>query len=448
MIEMENVKKSNFIVGPILPTLMKFAMPILLALFIQALYGAVDLWVVGKYCGSADVSAVATGSQTMLIITGALTGLAVGVTVFLALKYGEGEYEKAADTIGTSILLFLGISIVLTIIMVIAAPKIALVMNAPPAAMEKTIKYILICSSGIVFITGYNLLAAIFRGLGNSNLPLLFVLIACFFNILGDIVLVKYLHMDAAGTAIATIFAQAMSVLMSFFVILKQGFPFPFSKKNLKFKFSIAKTVVKLGFPIAFQDMCNEISFLVLIGIVNSLGLIESAGVGIAERIVMFMLLIPVAYMSSISAFVAQNIGAGEKERAKRSLWVGMSTAVILGGISSYLSFFHGDKISMIFSQDAEVIKASATFLKATSIECFILSIAYCFTGYFNGLGRTTFVMVQGLIATYAVRIPYAYLARRQPVPSLFNIGFSAVAAALFTLIVCIVYYHRKAKEI
>lgn len=187
--------------------------------------------------------------------------------------------------------------------------------------------------------------------------------------------------------------------------------------------------------------MCNETSYLILIGFVNALGVTASAGVGIAEKLVMFMLLIPMSYMQSISAFVAQNIGAGQHRRAKRAMWTGMMTAVILGGIMSFISFFHGDLLSTAFIRDPEVIAASAEFLKATSIECFILSVAYCFTGYFNGMGRTTFVMVQGLCSIFLVKIPYAWFASSKADPQLFNIGLSTVWAALFTLVVCALYY-------
>ncbi len=441
---MSKNKTNSFLEGPILPTLMKFAMPILLALFLQAMYGAVDMWAVGTFRGPADVSAVATGSQTMLIITSTITGLAMGTTVLLAQKYGQKDNKSAADVIGASVWIFGILSVVLSIIMILAAPTIVNIMNAPPEAIQKTISYITICSSGIIFIAAYNVISSIFRGLGNSKLPLLFVGIASIVNIVGDILLVGVFGMDVSGTAIATISAQAVSVIISLIIMLKRGFPFPFSKENLSFKSKVIKDTLKLGMPIALQDMVNEASYLVLIGIVNSLGLIASAGVGVAERIAMFMLLIPTTYMSSISAFVAQNIGARQFDRAKKSMWVGMSTAAIFGGIMFYLSFFHGNALSSIFTSDNAVIAASSNFLRATAIECIILAIAYCFTGYFNGLGDTNFVMLQGLGSIFLVRIPYLYVISQQINPSLFSIGLSAAASAAFTLIVCLIYYRAR----
>ena len=443
-----SVKKENtFLEGSIFKPLMKFTIPILFAMFLQATYGAVDLWVVGKYAGSVDVSAVATGSQTILIITGLIMGLSMGTTVVLAQRIGERNDEGAANGVGATIWIFAILAIFISVIMILFAPKIATTMNAPAEALQKTIDYIVICSIGTIFIVAYNVISSIFRGLGNSRAPLLFVGISCVVNVILDILFVKVFEMDSSGTAIATILAQAISVIFSVILIRKDGFPFAFSKENLKFNPLAIKEILKLGSPIALQDMFNQISFLVLIGIVNSLGLTASAGVGIAERLVMFMLLIPMAYMSSISAFVAQNIGAKQYKRARKTLWVGMSTASIFGITMSYISFFHGDILSSMFTGDIEVIKASTSFLKATSIECLALSIAFCFTGYFNGIGKTTFVMVQGLLSAFLIRIPYAYFASKAENPNLFNIGMSTAWTAIFTLIVCLVYYLILEKE-
>lgn len=439
--------KNHFLEGPILLSLLRFSIPVLCALILQALYGAVDLWAVGKFAETADISAVATGSQTMQIIIGAVTGLSMGTTVLLGQKIGCKDPEGAAQTIGTSIKIFTALGILLSILMIAAAKPIARLMNAPQEAFLQTVHYIQICGGGSLCIVAYNLLSAIFRGMGDSKSPLIFVSIAAAVNIIGDIIFIEVFHMGAAGAALATVAAQAISVFLSLVMIRKKGLPFPFTKSHLFFRKKAASGVIKLGLPIALQDMCNEISYLILIGLVNVLGVTSSAGVGIAEKLVIFILIIPMSYMQSISAFVAQNIGAGQYKRAQKAMWAGMGTAVVLGGIMSYLSFFHGDVLSMLFIKDASaedakaVIAASSEFLKATSIECLILSAAYCLTGYFNGLGKTTFIMIQGLFAIFLVKIPYAWFASRQTPPQLFQMGLSTVFAALFTLITCLVYY-------
>lgn len=442
MIKEKKVKAENgFLSGPIVPALLKFSIPVLLALFLQTFYGAFDLWAVGRFSSAADVSAVLTGSQTMLIINGICTGLTMGTTVLLGMRIGERDEDGAARTIYTSIYVFTALGLVFTAVTVLAARPISVLMNAPEEALEHTTDYIRICGAGSIFIAAYNLISAIFRGMGNSKAPLLFVAIASVVNIVGDVVLIGVFDMGAAGAAIATTGAQGVSVVLSYVLIRKHGLPFPMTGANRRLDGSTAGKVVKLGAPIALQDMCNEFSYLVIIGLVNALGLTISVGVGIAEKIAMFILLIPMSYMQSVSAFVAQNTGARQHERAKKAMWDGMATAAVLGGATAYIAFFHGDVLTSIFIGDAAAIKVSAEFLKATSIECFIMSIAYCFAGYFNGIGKTRFVMAQGLCAVLLVRIPAAWYTSTRPNPVVFHIGLSETLAALSMLIACGGYY-------
>lgn len=439
-------RKNSFLEGAILPSLLKFAIPVLLALVLQALYGAVDLWAVGKFGTTADISAVSTGSQTMQIVTSIVTGLSMGTTVLLGQCIGHQDDDGAAQAVGTSIKVFAALGVVLSLVMLLAAKPIAQTMNTPKEAFAQTVYYIQICGGGCLCMVAYNLLSAVFRGIGDAHLPLVFACIACIANIAGDIVLIDEFKMGAVGAAIATVSAQAISVVLSLILIRKRGLPFLFEKKHLLFHKKAAAGVIKRGLPIALQDMCNEVSYLIIIGFVNALGITASAGVGIAEKLIIFILLIPMAYMQSISAFTAQNVGAGRIDRARKAMWMGMGTAVILGGIMAYTAYFYGDMLSAIFVGNAAegktpVIRDSAEFLRATSMECFVLSIAYCLIGYFNGLGRSGFVMLQGLGAIFMVKIPYAYFASRKPVPKLFNIGLSTVYAAVFTLTVCLIYY-------
>ena len=398
MKQMEN----GFLEGAILPSLLRFAVPVLLTLVLQALYGAVDLWAVGMFATTADISAVSTGSQTMQIVTGIVTGLSMGTTVLLGQRIGNKDDEGAARVIGSSVGIFSILGIALSIVMVFAAKPIAFLMNAPDEAFIPTVRYIQICGGGSLCIVAYNLLSAVFRGMGDSKSPLVFVSIATVVNIAGDIILIDALKMGASGAAIATVVAQAVSVWLSLVLVKRKGFPFPIARKHFIFHKDTGECVLSLGSPIALQDMCNEVSYLIIIGVVNVLGVTASAGVGIAEKLVIFILLIPMSYMQSISAFVAQNVGAGKLDRARKAMWTGMWTAAVLGGIIAYVSYFHGGALSSIFVENstesqAAVIRDSAEFLRATSIECFVLSIAYCLTGYFNGIGKTTFVMLRGL---------------------------------------------------
>lgn len=432
--------KNTILHGSIFWALTRFAVPILCSLILQALYGAVDLWMVSQFAANADVSAVSTGSQTMLIVNGIVTGLSMGITIFLGQAVGEGNDQQGARIIGTGTWIFSVLAAVLTLILLVGAPSLTHALHAPAEAYDQTVHYMMICGVGTVFVVGFNVLNGIFCGLGDSKTPLYFVVIACVANIIGDYVLIAVVDLGAEGAALATIAAQAVSVAFAL-VLIKRRLPFAVYSSHFGLDASLAWSIVKLGLPVALLRMTNELSYLVILGFVNTLGVVASGGVGIAEKLVMFILLIPTAYMSAVSAFVAQNTGAAQHDRARRTLWVGMATAAVIGGGMAYLSFFHGDTLSRLFTGDAAVIAASAEFLKATALECFILSLAYCYDGYFNGIEKTTFVMVQGIIAALCVRIPYAYYASIQPTPSLFNIGLSTALAAAFMFVACTGYY-------
>ena len=426
--------------GPVLPSLLRFTVPILFSLFLQALYGAVDLWMVGIYADKADVSAVTTGSQTLMIVNALVIGLSVGVTISLGQAIGRGRLDRAARLIGTALVLFSALGLILASVLFLAAPTLTLWLNAPESAVIQTREYIRICGAGAVFIVGFNLLSAIFTGLGDSRTPLLFVGVATVVNILADYTLIHIFSMGAQGAAYATILAQALSVVLALFII-GSHLPFTLCRHHVRFNAPLAARIIKLGSPIALQNACNEISYLLIIGFVNLLGVVASSGVGIAEKLVMFILLIPTAFMYAISAFTAQNVGAGRLDRADQVLKLGLLCSGLIGAIAAYFSIFHGQAMASLFIHERAVIADAAVFLKTTAIECFILSLAYCFVGYFTGLGRTGWVLFQGMVAIFCVRIPYAYWASHQSDPSLFNIGLSLAFAAATMLIICSVLF-------
>lgn len=443
----------NFTEGRIFAPLIRFALPVLLALFLQTMYGAVDLLVVGQFGGDlADVyvSAVSTGSQIMQTITVVITGLAMGLTVFVGMKIGAGQKKAAGEIIGSGIALFGVIGVILSVVMVLTASLLAQVMHAPKEAFEQTVIYITICSSGVVFIVAYNLVGSIFRGIGDSKMPLVTVAIACTLNIGGDLLLIAGFHMGAAGAAVATIFAQAVSVLLSLIIIRKRELPFSFSVKDIRLRGIYIKEILKLGIPIALQDLLVSISFLAIIAIVNGLGLTASAGVGVAEKMCGFLMLVPSAYMQSMSAFVAQNIGAGKPERARKALWCGIASSLAAGIVMGYFTFFHGDLLAGIFARDTEIILAAADYLKAYAIDCLLTSFLFCFIGYFNGCSSTTFVMLQGIVGAFGVRLPVSWIMSKQVTVSLFHIGLATPASTVVQIILCGLYFLitlRKAKR-
>ena len=283
--------EQTFTRGPILSTLLKFALPVLLALLLQAMYGAVDLQVVGKFGTAADISAVSTGSQIMQTVTIVITGLAMGITVLLGQKIGEDRPEEAGAAVGSGICLFLVVAVAATVALELAAPQLAMLMHAPADAFDGTVEYVRICSGGAVFIVAYNLLGSIFRGIGDSRVSLITVLIACILNIGGDLLLVGGFGLNVAGAAIATVFAQAMSVALSLLLIRGKHLAFILRRQDIRFDGAIIGRILKLGSPVALQDLLVNITFLVIIAIANSMGTIPSAGVGVAEKLCAFVML-------------------------------------------------------------------------------------------------------------------------------------------------------------
>ena len=436
-------KTKNFTEGKILAPLIGFALPVLMALFLQSMYGAVDLLIVGQYAQTTDVSAVATGSQVMHSVTTVLVGMAMGITVLLGQKIGEGSAHQAGRVVGTGVCLFTGLALVLTGVLVGLAEPLSRLMQAPADALSATTDYVRICSAGTVFIIAFNVLGSVFRGIGDSRMPLVTVAIACVVNILGDLLLVAVFHMGAAGAALATIGAQAVSVALSLVIISRKKLPFEFTRADLRLSRPIAANILKIGTPMALQDLLVSISFLVVMAIVNSLGLIQSAGVGVAEKLCGFIMLIPSAYMQSMSAFVAQNIGAGKPQRARRALLYGIGTSLLVSVFISYFSFFHGELFAGIFAKDVQVIAAAADYLRAYAIDCLLTSFLFCFIGYFSGMGRTVFVMAQGLVGAFLVRIPVSFVMSRIAGVSLFAIGLATPASTLVQIVLCGWYMAR-----
>ena len=427
--------------GKVLGALIKFALPVLFALFLQSLYGAVDLWVVGQFAETADVSGVATGSMIMHTVTMLVTGFAMGITVLVGRRIGERNPEGAGKVIGSGIFLFVFVAVGMTILLTVGAEMIARFMQAPKEAFAQTATYLRICGFGSIFIVAYNVLGSIFRGIGDSRTPLVTVIIACVINIACDILFVKGLGMGTAGAALATVISQAISVFLSLIMIRRKQLPFRFSLRDIRLNREILSEELRIGTPVALQELLVGFSFLVIQMIVNSIDVVSSAGVGAAEKVCAFLMLVPSAYMQSIAAFVAQNIGAGKPERAKKALIYSILTSLIVGLIMGIASFAWGDVLAGIFSKDPLVIAAGHSYLKAYGIDCVLTPFLFCFIGYYNGYGKTLFVMLQGIVGAFCVRVPVVYLVSRITGATLFQIGLGTPASTIVQITMCLIMY-------
>ena len=444
-----NNSKSDFTQGSILGKLVPFMMPILGALILQAAYGAVDLLVVGRFGTTSGLSAVSTGSQVLNFVTFVITQFAMGITVLIARYIGEKKQQLIGSLIGGSIVVFAIISVVLFAVMIIFSRPIAVLMQAPAEAVSLTSVYVKICGGGIFFIVAYNLLSAIFRGLGDSKSPLIFVAVACVVNIAGDLILVAGLHLDAAGAAIATVFAQAVSVVFALLLLFKRNLPFTIKKSDFRIN-EHCNRALKIGLPLALQECLTQISFLALCAFINRLGLEASSGYGVACKIVNFAMLIPSSLMQSMASFVSQNVGAGNEKRARKALFTGIAVGLTIGLIVFVFIMFKGDLLTGIFTTDEAVIQQGYDYLRGFALETIVTAILFSMIGYFNGHDNTVWVMIQGLIQTLLVRLPLAYYMSIQPDASLTKIGFAAPAATMCGILLNVILYiycNRKTKN-
>ena len=440
------MKELNLTQGSVPKVLLQFAVPFLVANILQALYGGADLFVVGQYDDSAGVAAVAIGSQMMQTITGIILGITTGTTVLIAIATGAKDNRKVASTIGSSIWLFSITGIILTLLMILLHNQIAEWMHTPTEAMSDTKSYILVCSTGILFIIGYNVVCGILRGLGDSKTPLYFIALACIINIVLDFILVGYFHLGATGAAIATVTAQGVSFATALCFLHRKGFHFEFTRRDIRLNGVLSKRILALGAPIALQDALINVSFLIITVIVNQMGVISSASLGVVEKIIVFAMLPPMAISSAVATMTAQNYGAGLIRRMNQCLLSGIGLALIFGVTVCLYSQFLPETLTAFFSKDPAVISMAAEYLKGYSIDCVIVSFVFCINSYFSGQGNSLFPMIHSLIATFLFRIPLSYWFSQIDSSSLFIMGFAPPLSTIVSLLICI-WYLRYTKD-
>lgn len=441
-----NADKTDFTQGSILKKLSLFMLPVLGALILQAAYGAVDLLVVGQFGSTEGLSAVSTGSQILNLVTFVVTQLAMGVTVLIARYLGEKHPEQIGAVLGGAAVVFAILSVGIFFLLVCLARPISVLMQAPEEAIDLTASYVRICGSGIFFIVAYNLLSAIFRGLGDSRSPLLFVLVACIVNIAGDLLLVAVFRMDAAGAAIATVFAQAVSVIFAVMLLVRKKLPFTLSRADIRLNPQCRK-FLGIGLPLALQELLTQLSFLALCAFVNRLGLTASSGYGVASKIVNFAMLIPSALMQSMASFVAQNVGAGNQKRAKKAMLTGIGVGLAFGCAVFVLIMLKGDLLAGIFSPEPEVVQKGFEYLKGFAPETILTAVLFSMIGYFNGNDQTLWVMIQGLVQTLLVRLPMAYFMSIQLDASLTKIGLAAPVSTMVGIVLNLAFYVRWSRK-
>ncbi|HIT18597.1 MAG TPA: MATE family efflux transporter [Candidatus Fimivivens faecavium] len=431
--------------GDVFLTLLQFSIPFLLSSLLQALYGASDLFMVGRFADSAGVCAVATGGQVMQTIASLAIGLTTGGTVLVAKHIGAKNRREAAHAVKTALAVFGVLSLALTVLVLLMAGPICALMQVPAEASAVARRYLTICAFGIVFIIGFNVVSGILRGMGDSRTPLLFMAAACLINVSTDLLFVGVLGLGAPGAAVSTVLAQAAALALSAAFLLRRGTVGRYRRLRPSFRPGAARELLGVGVPVALQEGLVNVSFLIITSIVNGTGLYASAAVGIVEKLIMFSMLPATAFSAAVAAMTAQNAGAGLDERGRRCLRGGVSLSLLFG-----LAFFACAQVNSaglvsVFTGDQNVVLSGMRYLRAYSADSVIVCFVFCINAYLSGCGHPSFPLLHSLAATFLIRIPLSWLFSRTG--SMFLIGTAAPAASLFSLLLCFWFLHSVADE-
>ena len=434
------MKAKDLTEGNIKRNLISFSVPYLLSYFLQILYGMVDLYIIGQYCGVESITAVSIGSQIMHMLTVIIIGLAMGTTVVVGQSIGAHDERKTAVVVGNTITMFMVFSVLLTIILLAGTSWIVGLIETPAEAVEGTTGYLTICFTGIPFIVAYNIIASIFRGLGDSKSPMYFIAVACVSNIFLDILFIGVMDMRAEGAALGTVISQTLSVIVSLIMVRKYH-TVNVSRSDLRPRREAMSSVLKIGIPISLQDGFIQISFMVITVIANMRGLTDAAAVGVVEKVIGALFLVPSAMLSAVSAIGAQNIGAHKTGRAKQTLWDAMAIAVGYGLAVSVAIQFTAPEVVGIFTDDAGVIKSGSEYLRSYIWDTGLAGIHFCFSGFFCACGMSIVSFIHNIIAIVTMRIPFSYLLSVNYPDSLFPMGIATPVGSGISVIVCVGFY-------
>ena len=439
----------NLTKGSVLKNIVLFSLPYLLSYFLQTLYGMADLFIVGQFEGVESITAVSVGSQVMHMLTVMIVGLAMGSTVMIGKFIGADKKEEASAAVGNTVVLFMGVAAVLTIGLLMLVHPVVRVMSTPQEAVSDTVRYLTICFMGIPFITAYNIISSIFRGMGDSKSPMYFIGIACGVNIFLDYLFIGGMRLGASGAALGTVFSQTISVLTALLVIRRKKTGISIKKYHLKPCSAVMGQILKIGIPVALQDGFIQIAFIVITIIANKRGLNDAAAVGIVEKLIGIVFLVPSTMLSAVSAISAQNIGAGKHERAVRTLKYAVMIAAGFGFTVAVIIQFVSVPVVKIFTEDAAVAVMGGQYLRSYIWDCMLAGVHFCFSGYFCACGKSGISFIHNSLSIILARIPGAYLASLYFPNNLYPMGLAAPAGSILSDVICViafVYLNKKRK--
>ena len=430
----------NLTTGSVAKNLILFSLPYLLSYFLQTLYGMADLFIIGQYEGVASTTAVSVGSQVMHMLTVMIVGLAMGTTVSIGQAVGAGDKRKTSHFIGNTVTLFMAVSVTLTIVLLLLVDPIVSVMSTPAQAVEGTAAYLTVCFIGIPFITAYNIISSVFRGMGDSKTPMYFIAIACVVNIALDYLFMGAMHFGPTGAALGTTLSQAISVIVAFAFIRKKR-SITIERSDLKPSRASMGKLLSIGVPVAMQDGLIQIAFIIITVIANRRGLNDAAAVGIVEKIMSFLFLVPSSMLSAVSALGAQNIGANKPERAIKTLRYAIIITVSFGLVVAVSTQFVADQIVALFTDDVKAIRLGGQYFRGYIWDCMFAGIHFSFSGYFCAIGKSGLSFLHNILAVTLVRVPGAYLTSKLFPATLFPMGLATAGGSLLSVAVCLIAF-------
>ena len=430
----------NLTTGSVAKNLILFSLPYLLSYFLQTLYGMADLFIIGQYEGVASTTAVSVGSQVMHMLTVMIVGLAMGTTVSIGQAVGAGDKRKTSHFVGNTVTLFMAVSVTLTIVLLLLVDPIVSVMSTPAQAVEGTAAYLTVCFIGIPFITAYNIISSVFRGMGDSKTPMYFIAIACVVNIALDYLFMGAMHFGPTGAALGTTLSQAISVIVAFAFIRKKR-SITIERSDLKPSRASMGKLLSIGVPVAMQDGLIQIAFIIITVIANRRGLNDAAAVGIVEKIMSFLFLVPSSMLSAVSALGAQNIGANKPERAIKTLRYAIIITVSFGLVVAVSTQFVADQIVALFTDDVKAIRLGGQYFRGYIWDCMFAGIHFSFSGYFCAIGKSGLSFLHNILAVTLVRVPGAYLTSKLFPATLFPMGLATAGGSLLSVTVCLIAF-------
>ena len=440
--------EKNLTSGSVGKSILYFSLPYLLSYFLQTLYGMADLFIIGQFDGVASTTAVSIGSQVMHMITVMIVGVAMGTTVTIGRAIGANHPKEAAKYIGNTVTLFLAGSVVLAAVLLALVKPIVGLVSTPEEAVAGTVTYLTICFIGIPCITAYNIIASIFRGLGDSRSPMYFIAVACVSNIALDYLFMGAFRMGPAGAALGTTLSQAVSVVISLVVILRRKSGIRLEKADFRPSRTVLGRMLSIGIPVMLQDGFIQVSFMIITIIANQRGLTDAAAVGIVEKIISFLFLVPSSLLSTVSALGAQNIGAGKHQRVDAILRYAICIGLGFGGVIALLMQFIAPSIIRPFTSDEAVVLAGAAYIRTYIFDCMFAGVQFSFSGYFCAYGKSGLSFLHNILSILLVRIPGAYFGSKLFPETLAPMGLASAMGSLFSSVVCVAFFYWLKKQL